>query len=80
MAAAGEVLFQAAREFCRRLANVLDKHHDEALSGVAQGTHPPVQLPCGTTLYDAGRGQKIGVINAFCRNQRNNKCPEWMHP
>ncbi|MFC8965500.1 hypothetical protein [Streptomyces sp. NPDC057094] len=31
-------------------------------------------------LYDAGRGQKIGVINAFCHNQRNNKCPAWMHP
>ncbi|MFE5402058.1 hypothetical protein ACFQ9Z_11735 [Streptomyces sp. NPDC056580] len=30
--------------------------------------------------YDAGRGQTIGVINAFCRNQRNNKCPAWMHP
>lgn len=30
--------------------------------------------------YDAGRGQKIGVINAFCHNQRNNKCPAWMHP
>ncbi|MEV0642109.1 hypothetical protein AB0I77_45785 [Streptomyces sp. NPDC050619] len=25
--------------------------------------------------YDAGRGQKIGVINAFCRNQPNSKCP-----
>lgn len=31
-------------------------------------------------LYDAGRGQKIGVINAFCHNQRNNKCPAWMNP
>ncbi|MFG2453017.1 hypothetical protein ACGFSG_26935 [Streptomyces sp. NPDC048512] len=31
-------------------------------------------------LYDAGRGQKIGVINAFFHNQRNNKCPAWMHP
>ncbi|MEV0186357.1 hypothetical protein AB0I54_45145 [Streptomyces sp. NPDC050625] len=29
--------------------------------------------------YDAGRGQKIGVINAFCRNQRHNKCPDWMN-
>ncbi|PAZ16367.1 hypothetical protein CLM62_08590 [Streptomyces sp. SA15] len=29
--------------------------------------------------YDAGRGQKIGVINAFCRNQPNNKCPAWMN-
>ncbi|MFD9403930.1 hypothetical protein ACFWA4_34520 [Streptomyces sp. NPDC060011] len=31
-------------------------------------------------LYDAGRGQKIGVINACCHNQRNNKCPAWMNP
>ncbi|GEC09648.1 hypothetical protein SSP24_73030 [Streptomyces spinoverrucosus] len=29
--------------------------------------------------YDAGRGQKIGVINAFCRNQPHNKCPAWMN-
>jgi len=29
--------------------------------------------------YDAGRGEKIGVINAFCRNQPNNKCPAWMN-
>ncbi|MFD6044316.1 hypothetical protein ACFWG7_23800 [Streptomyces koyangensis] len=29
--------------------------------------------------YDAGRGQKIGVVNAFCRNQPNNKCPAWMN-
>lgn len=30
--------------------------------------------------YEAGRGQKIGVINAFCHTQRNNKCPAWMNP
>ncbi|MFB7112510.1 hypothetical protein [Streptomyces sp. NPDC056291] len=29
--------------------------------------------------YDAGKGQKIGVVNAFCRNQPNNKCPAWMN-
>lgn len=29
--------------------------------------------------YDAGRGHKIGVINAFCRNRPNNKCPVWMN-
>ncbi|MCS0634582.1 hypothetical protein NX801_02665 [Streptomyces sp. LP05-1] len=29
--------------------------------------------------YDAGRGQTIGVVNAFCRNQPNNKCPAWMN-
>ncbi|MGW2615149.1 hypothetical protein [Streptomyces sp. NPDC001500] len=29
--------------------------------------------------YDAGRGQKIGVINAFCRNQPHNKCPAWVN-
>ncbi len=28
--------------------------------------------------YDAGRGQKIGVINAFCKNQPHNKCPNWV--
>ncbi|MET7979949.1 hypothetical protein ABZW44_44640 [Streptomyces mirabilis] len=27
--------------------------------------------------YDAGRGQKIGVITAFCHNQPGNKCPAW---
>ncbi|WP_159477693.1 hypothetical protein OG879_02285 [Streptomyces caniferus] len=29
--------------------------------------------------YDAGKGQKIGVVNAFCRNQPDNKCPAWMN-
>ncbi|GAA1424872.1 hypothetical protein GCM10009601_30500 [Streptomyces thermospinosisporus] len=29
--------------------------------------------------YDAVKGQKIGVINAFCRNQPHNKCPGWMN-
>ena len=29
--------------------------------------------------YDAGKGQKVGVVNAFCRNQPNNKCPAWMN-
>ncbi|WP_431043080.1 hypothetical protein ACQUSR_15095 [Streptomyces sp. P1-3] len=29
--------------------------------------------------YDAGRGQKIGVVNAFCKNQPHNKCPAWMN-
>lgn len=24
-------------------------------------------------------GATIGVINAFCRNQPNNKCPAWMN-
>ncbi|MGV9323328.1 hypothetical protein [Streptomyces sp. NPDC003660] len=27
--------------------------------------------------YDAGRGQKIGVITAYCNNQPANKCPTW---
>lgn len=27
--------------------------------------------------YDAGRGQKIGVITAYCHNQQGNKCPAW---
>jgi hypothetical protein len=27
--------------------------------------------------YDAGRGQKIGVITAYCHNQPGNKCPAW---
>ncbi|MFI8243558.1 hypothetical protein ACIF83_41025 [Streptomyces sp. NPDC085866] len=27
--------------------------------------------------YDACRGQTIGVINAFCKNQPGNKCPAW---
>ncbi|GLX51997.1 hypothetical protein Shyhy01_49470 [Streptomyces hygroscopicus subsp. hygroscopicus] len=27
--------------------------------------------------YDAGSGQTIGVINAFCKNQPGNKCPAW---
>lgn len=25
--------------------------------------------------YDAGRGQKIGVITAYCKGM--NKCPDW---
>ncbi|MET8831611.1 hypothetical protein ABZX40_37960 [Streptomyces sp. NPDC004610] len=29
--------------------------------------------------HDAGERQKIGVVNAFCRNQPNNKCPAWMN-
>ncbi|MGW2706680.1 hypothetical protein [Streptomyces sp. NPDC001340] len=29
--------------------------------------------------YDAGRGQKIGVVNAFCHGQPRNKCPDWMN-
>ncbi|MGW7023306.1 hypothetical protein ACWGGS_28745 [Streptomyces decoyicus] len=29
--------------------------------------------------YDAGKGQTIGVVNAFCRNQAENKCPAWMN-
>ncbi|WP_189948915.1 hypothetical protein [Streptomyces roseolus] len=27
--------------------------------------------------YDAGRGQKIDVITAYCHNQPGNKCPAW---
>ncbi|MEU4084728.1 hypothetical protein [Streptomyces aureus] len=71
-----------------------DNHHGRLeYDGVALETGPPgrqrqvkftviVQYTRKTTdgLYDAGRGQKIGVINAFCRNQPNNKCPAWMHP
>jgi hypothetical protein len=30
-------------------------------------------------VYDAGPGQTIGVVNAFCHNQPNNKCPAWMN-
>ncbi|MFC9230121.1 hypothetical protein ACFTZI_14355 [Streptomyces decoyicus] len=29
--------------------------------------------------YDAGKGQKAGVVNTFCRNQPGNKCPAWMN-
>ncbi|WP_052489148.1 hypothetical protein [Streptomyces sp. 150FB] len=29
--------------------------------------------------YNAGKGQTIGVVNAYCRNQPNNKCPAWMN-
>ncbi|MFE9883366.1 hypothetical protein [Streptomyces sp. NPDC005784] len=69
-----------------------DNHHGRLeYDGVAFETGPRprqvkftviVQYTRKTTdgLYDAGRGQKIGVINAFCRNQSNNKCPAWMHP
>ncbi|MFE1441063.1 hypothetical protein [Streptomyces sp. NPDC058739] len=28
-------------------------------------------------VYDAGPGQKIGVITAYCHNQQGNKCPAW---
>ncbi|MGW0412095.1 hypothetical protein ACWDZX_12465 [Streptomyces collinus] len=27
--------------------------------------------------YDAGRGQRIGVVNAFCHGQPRNKCPDF---
>ncbi|WP_328432717.1 MULTISPECIES: hypothetical protein [unclassified Streptomyces] len=27
--------------------------------------------------YDAGRGNTIGVITAYCHNQRGNRCPAW---
>lgn len=27
--------------------------------------------------YDAGRGQRIGVITAYCHNRLGNKCPAW---
>lgn len=27
--------------------------------------------------YDAGRGQKIGVITAYCKGM--NKCPDWVN-
>lgn len=30
--------------------------------------------------YDAGSGQTIGVINAFCKNQPANRCPAKSHP
>lgn len=55
---------------------------------IRTGGHPAqvkfvviVQYTRKTTVqkYDAGRGQKIGVINAFCRNQPHNKCPAWMN-
>ena len=40
-----------------------------------------VQYTRNTTdgRYDAGRGQKIGVVNAFCKNQPHNTCPAWMN-
>lgn len=28
-------------------------------------------------VYDAGKGQKIGVITAYCK--RMSKCPDWMN-
>lgn len=27
--------------------------------------------------YDAGKGQKIGVITAYCKGR--NKCPDWVN-
>lgn len=27
--------------------------------------------------YDAGRGQKIGVITAYCKGM--NRCPDWLN-
>ncbi|MFI6768618.1 hypothetical protein [Streptomyces sp. NPDC050355] len=29
--------------------------------------------------YDAGKGGKIDVVNAFCRDQPDNTCPAWMN-
>ncbi|MER7789617.1 hypothetical protein [Streptomyces sp. NPDC097640] len=29
--------------------------------------------------YDAGPGQKIGVITAYCNKVKNNKCPNWVN-
>ncbi|MFD8147101.1 hypothetical protein [Streptomyces sp. NPDC059708] len=29
--------------------------------------------------YDAGPGQRIGVITAYCVNVPNNKCPNWVN-
>ncbi|MFD9812523.1 hypothetical protein [Streptomyces sp. NPDC059080] len=29
--------------------------------------------------YDAGKGEKIGVITAYCKNQPRNKCPNWVN-
>ncbi|MEJ8645384.1 hypothetical protein WKI68_37555 [Streptomyces sp. MS1.HAVA.3] len=29
--------------------------------------------------YDAGPGQRIGVVTAFCMNVPNNKCPHWVN-
>ncbi|MFI2350812.1 hypothetical protein ACH492_28035 [Streptomyces sp. NPDC019443] len=29
--------------------------------------------------YDAGRGNKIGVITAYCANVPRNKCPNWVN-
>ncbi|MFI0977707.1 hypothetical protein ACH4SP_11890 [Streptomyces sp. NPDC021093] len=29
--------------------------------------------------YDAGAGQKIGVITAYCEGTNKNKCPPWVN-
>ncbi|QKW53502.1 hypothetical protein [Streptomyces buecherae] len=29
--------------------------------------------------YDAGKGNKIGVITAFCERVSKNKCPNWVN-
>ncbi|MER5973666.1 hypothetical protein ABT112_28765 [Streptomyces sp. NPDC002055] len=29
--------------------------------------------------YDAGAGQKVGVITAYCKGQRQNVCPSWVN-
>lgn len=68
-----------------------DDHHGRLeYDGVAFETGPrPRQVNCTVIVqysrktkdgrYDVGRGQKIGVVNAFCHNQPHNKCPDWMN-
>ncbi|TVL87787.1 hypothetical protein [Streptomyces sp. SAJ15] len=68
-----------------------DDHHGRLeYDGVAIRTGPkPAQVDFVVIVqytrrtkdkrYDAGKGQKIGVVNAFCRNQPRNKCPAWMN-
>ncbi|KDR60931.1 hypothetical protein ACH4MU_29980 [Streptomyces albidoflavus] len=30
-------------------------------------------------ILTAPRGETIGVITAYCKNQKNNKCPNWVN-
>lgn len=73
----------------QRTAYSRDDHHGHLeYDGVVIETGPRprqvkftvvVQYTRKTTdgRYDAGRGQKIGVITAYCHNQSGNKRPAW---
>ncbi|WP_231632947.1 hypothetical protein, partial [Streptomyces clavuligerus] len=70
------------------LSGNVDKREDARLEYWAYAVHPGakrvkiivvVQYSRKTKdgEYDAGRGQKIGVITAYCKGM--NKCPNWMN-